>query len=655
MTIDPTNPSSYSFGEFRIDAVERVLLRQNELVPLTPKVFDLLLLLVANHGHVVEKERLMKEVWPDTFVEEGNLTQNISVLRKALGNSTNGSGYIQTIPRRGYRFVGNVTVGPVDTEELSIEVHSRARVIVDEERDSSISSVAANADKRLIPERRGLARERRSILIAGACLTVLALTAFFWNPWRKAEPQSRTVTQSSIKTVAVLPFKPLSNEGREEYLELGIADSLITRLSSIRQIIVRPTSSVRRFAGTNYDPIIAGRELKTDAVVDGSIQRLGDRLRINVQLIRISDGSVLWGYHCDDLCTDLFAAQDSISENVARSLALTLSDVENQELTKHYTTSSDALRAYLNARFYYGKRTRESANETVEYLQKAVELDPQYALAHAALAEAYASLAFLHVTTTDESMPRAKTAAERALGLDPNLAEAHSAAGFIKLTYGWDWRGAGEQFQKALELNPNESVVHDDYATLLEAQGRTDEAIVELNKARELDPLSLLISRNHGRAYYYARQYDRAVQIWQETAEMDRTFPAVNNWLTWVYEAEGKYPEAIDTDLKQEELSGVSADSLKSLRQAYATGGWKAYWQTDLQLHQEQFNDSTGDRYEMVQLYRRLGRNDEAFKWLNKACDERSVWMIWLKVDPALDGLRSDPRFGQLMKRVGLS
>src|SRR5215831_1798921 len=654
MALDPTRPSIYSFGDFRIDSVQRVLMREGQLVPLTPKVFDLLLLLIQNHGHVVEKDRLMKEVWPDAFVEEGNLTQNISVLRKALGNSTNGSQYIQTIQRRGYRFVGSVNVVAAGTEELVIEEHSRARIVVDENENQSILSAPASADHALIRERRGFWRGQRYFLIAGTVLTAVVLMAVFWNPWRKAGSATRTVSPAAIKTIAVLPFKPLSNEGREEYLELGIADSLITRLSSIRQIIVRPTSSVRRFAGTNYDPIIAGRELKTDAVIDGSIQRLGDRLRINVQLIRISDGSVLWGYHCDDLCTDLFTAQDSISQNVARSLALTLSDIENQELAKRYTTSSDALRAYLNARYYYGRRTKEAGAKTVEYLQKAVELDPQYALAYAALAEAYASLGFLQLATTAEGMSKAKAAAERALQLDPNLAEAHSAAGFIKLTYDWDWRGADQEFQKALELNGNESVVHDEYATLLEAQGRTDEAIVEVNKARELDPLSLLISRNQGRAYYYARRYDRAVQIWQETAEMDRTFPAVNNWLTWVYEAEGKYPEAIDTHLKQEALSGVNADSLQSLRQAYDSGGWKAYWQRELQLHQDQLSDPLGDRYEMVQVYRRLGRNDEAFKWLNKLCDDRSVFMIWLKVDPTLDGLRSDPRFAQLMKRVGL-
>jgi tetratricopeptide (TPR) repeat protein len=251
-------------------------------------------------------------------------------------------------------------------------------------------------------------------------------------------------------------------------------------------------------------------------------------------------------------------------------------------------------------------------------------------------------------------MKKAKMAADQALKLDSSLAEAHSAAGFIKLVYDWDWDGSEREFQKALELNPNESGIHDEYATLLEAIGRTDEAILETNKARELDPLSLLISRNDGRAYYYARQYDRAIQIWQETAEMDRSFPAVNNWLTWVYEANGKYGEAIEADLKQQAIFGMSAESMQSLRQAYETGGWSAYWQKSLELHEGQIKDPFGDRYEIMQLYRRVHRTDEVFAWLNKACDERSVWMIWLKVDPALDSLRSDPRYARLMQRVGL-
>ena len=623
MAFTPANHKAYEFGDFRILPAERVLIHQGKLVPLTPKVFDLLLLLVQNHGQVVEKERLMNEIWPDTFVEEGNLTQNISVLRKYLGNTSSGGPFIQTIPRRGYRFVGDVRID--------------------------------GANEVTIDERSGTPRWNRLMLVVlGATLCLIFVTGLLWTMWRKTVREAALTAAPPIKTIAVLPFKPLSNDVREQYLELGIADALITRLSSIKQLMVRPTSSVRKFAGTNYDPIAAGRELRSDAVIEGSIQRLDDRLRINVQLIRISDGSVLWGYHCEDLCTDLFTAEDSISENVARSLTLTLSDVEGQALGKRYTTSSDALRAYLNARYYYGKRTKEAANKTVDYLQKAVTLDPQYALAYAALSEAYASIAFLHVASAREAMPKAKAAADHALRLDPTLAQAHSAAAFVKLTYDWDWEGSEREFQKALELNPNDPAVHDEYATLLEVLGRTDEAIVEVNKARELDPLSLLISRNTGRAYYYARRYDRAIQIWQETAEMDRSFPAVNNWLTWVYEAQGDYQQAIESHLKQEALTGMNAASLESLRKSYESGGWKTYWQRDLELHQEELKEPLSDRYEIIQLYRRLDRADDTFKWLNKACDERSIWLIWLKVDPAVDGLRSDPRFTELMKRVGL-
>ena len=623
MAFTPANHKAYEFGDFRILPAERVLIHQGKLVPLTPKVFDLLLLLVQNHGQVVEKERLMNEIWPDTFVEEGNLTQNISVLRKYLGNTSSGGPFIQTIPRRGYRFVGDVRID--------------------------------GANEVTIDERSGTPRWNRLMLVVlGATLCLIFVTGLLWTMWRKTVREAALTAAPPIKTIAVLPFKPLSNDVREQYLELGIADALITRLSSIKQLMVRPTSSVRKFAGTNYDPIAAGRELRSDAVIEGSIQRLDDRLRINVQLIRISDGSVLWGYHCEDLCTDLFTAQDSISENVARSLTLTLSDVEGQALGKRYTTSSDALRAYLNARYYYGKRTKEAANKTVDYLQKAVTFDPQYALAYAALSEAYASIAFLHVASAREAMPKAKAAADHALRLDPTLAQAHSAAAFVKLTYDWDWEGSEREFQKALELNPNDPAVHDEYATLLEVLGRTDEAIVEVNKARELDPLSLLISRNTGRAYYYARRYDRAIQIWQETAEMDRSFPAVNNWLTWVYEAQGDYQQAIESHLKQEALTGMNAASLESLRKSYESGGWKTYWQRDLELHQEELKEPLSDRYEIIQLYRRLDRADDTFKWLNKACDERSIWLIWLKVDPAVDGLRSDPRFTELMKRVGL-
>jgi len=642
MSSSPQNQSALAFGDFKIDSVQRVLTHQGELVPLTPKVFDLLLMLVEKHGQVVEKHQLLDEVWPGTFVEEGNLTQNISVLRKALG----GKQYIQTIPRRGYRFVGDVRLVPRIDEELIVEEHTSSRIVITQNdlTTSPIQSISLPAPRRSV-------WRRRNLFVVGAGLFVVVAAGIVWTSVRRVETAT---PRNQIKTIAVLPFKPLSNEGREEYLELGIADALITRLGNLKQIQVRPTSSVRKYAGTNYDPIVAGRELRTDAVIDGSIQRLGDRLRINVQLVRISDATVLWGYHCDDMCSDLFTAQDSISENVARSLTLTLSDVEGQALAKRYTSNAEALRAYLNARYYYGKRTKESAIKTVEYLEKAVALDPQYALAYAALADAYASLTFLLVRPTDESMLKARTAAQEALRLDPTLAEAHSAAAFVKLTYDWDWTGAEQEFRKALDLNPNQSVVHDEYATLLEAVGRTDEAIVETNKARELDPLSLIVMRNNGRAYYFARQYDRAIQIWLETSEMDHSFPAVQNWLTLVYEVDGKYKEAIDSRLKQEALDGMNGESLQLLRQVYESTGWADFWRKDLKLHQSQLKEPMSDRYEIVQLYRRLGQMDEAFRWLNKACDERSIRMIWLKVDPALDSLRSDPRFSLLMNRVGL-
>ena len=651
MAFSPANHNAYEFGDFRILPAERVLIRQGKLVPVTPKVFDLLLLLVQNHGEVVEKERLMNEIWPDTFVEEGNLSQNISILRKYLGKTMSGGQYIQTIPRRGYRFVGDVKIDAAD--EVMIEERSRAQIVIDRIDGGYLSEGPTKAAH--IPIDKPAPRWNPvKVFVIGATLCVFLVAGVIWTLGRKGGREAGATAAPPIKTIAVLPFKPLSNDTREQYLELGIADALITRLSSIKQIVVRPTSSVRKFVGTDYDPIAAGRELKSDAVIEGSIQRLDDRVRINVQLIRIGDGSVLWGYHCEDLCTDLFTAQDSISENVARSLTLTLSDVEGEALGKRYTTSPDALRAYLNARYYYGKRTKEAANKTVDYLQNAVTLDPQYALAYASLSEAYASLAFLHVATAREAMPKAKEAADHALRLDPTLAQAHSAAAFIKLTYDWDWAGSEREFQKALSLNPNDSAVHDEYATLLEVLGRTDEAIVEVNKARELDPLSLLISRNTGRAYYFARRYDRAIQIWQETAEMDRSFPAVNNWLTWVYEAAGDYTQAIESHLKQEALEGMNVASIQSLRQSYDSGGWKTYWQRDLELHQERLKEPLSDRYEVIQLYRRLDRADDAFKWLNKACDERSIWLIWLKVDPAIDGLRSDPRFAELMERVGL-
>jgi len=642
----PTNRNSFEFGDFRVDCSDRVLTRNGDLVPLTPKVFDLLLLLVENHGRVIRKEKLMSEVWPDTFVEEGNLTQNISVLRKALGEKR----YIQTIPRRGYRFVGDIRVVSLADEELIIHEHSRSRIVISEHETLEPSFPPAPAQ--LAPVARQSVWTRRRALAVGV-LAIVLVAVVLWKFSRKTEPV--VLARPQIKTIAVLPFKPLSNEGREEYLELGIADALITRLSSIRQLLVRPTSSVRKFAGASYDPIVAGRELKADAVIDGNIQRLGDRVRINVQLIRISDGSVLWGYHCDDACTDLFTAQDSISENVAHALTLTLTDVEGQALTKRYTNNPEAYQLYLKGRFYWNKRTEDGIRKGIEHFQLAIDKDPTYALAYVGLADCYAVLQGYSSRASQEFFPKAEAAAKKALELDDTLAEAHASLAFCLWAYNWNLAESEKEFRRTIELNPNYATAHQWYGnSVLSVLGRFDEAIAEGKQAQELDPVSLVINMDLGDSFIYARQYDKAIEQLQKTVDLDQNWYSSRLGLGFAYESKGSFPEAIAAYQKATQLDD-DPYALAYLGHAYAASGDTENALKVLDQLKQIAKSRSVSAFSFALVYVGLGQKEQAIEWLEQSYKDGAFADVgYIKVDPRFDSLRSEPRFHELLRKLGL-
>ena len=647
MSSSPQNRSSYEFGEFRIDRLDRVLTRDGQLVPLTPKVFDLLLLLIENNGHVVGKDRLMNEVWPNTFVEDGNLTQNISVLRKALGEKQ----YIQTIPRRGYRFVGDIRLVQHDDEEVIIHEHTRSRIVINE--GQTLETSPASPTALALAARRTFWTRRNALLLSSAILAIV-IAGIIWKSSRKAEPV--IAARPQIRTIAVLPFKPLSNEGREEYLELGIADALITRLSSIRQLHVRPTSSVRKFAGASYDPIVAGRELKADAVIDGNIQRSGDRVRINVQLIRISDGSVLWGYHCDDACTDLFTAQDSISENVAHALTLTLTDVEGQALTKRYTNNPEAYQLYLKGRFYWNKRTEDGIKRGIEHFQLAIDKDPTYALAYVGLAECYAVLQGYSSGSSQEFYPKAEAAARKALELDDTLAEAHASLAFCFLAYDWNLAASEKEFKRTIELNPNYATAHQWYgSSLLSILGRFDEAIAEGRQAQVLDPVSLVINMDLGDIFIYARQYDNAIEQLQKTVEMDRNWYSSRLGLGFAYESKGSYAEAIAEYQKATQLD-EDPFALAYLAHAYGASGDRERALRALDHLKEIARHRPVSPFSLALVYAGLGQNEQAVEWLEKSYQDRAFMDVgYIKVDPRFDSLRSNARFAELERKMGFT
>ncbi|HEU0048518.1 MAG TPA: winged helix-turn-helix domain-containing protein [Nitrososphaera sp.] len=590
----PTRPR-YEFGPFLLDATEQLLLRDGRPIALKPKLFDLLLILVENSGHVLDKNRLMSEVWPDTFVEESSLTVGIFALRKALGDGRHNHSYIETVPRRGYRFVANVT----------------------EASNGGVDSVAAK-------------RARLS-----------------------SNGEERFEADAGVRSLAVLPFKYIGAEAGDEYLGLGLADALITKLTNLRQIRVRPTSAVREYTRAR-DITVAGRELKVDALLDGSIQRARKRIRVTAQLVDGRDGATLWAENFDEKLADIFSLEDSLSDQVVRALSLKLTGEERKHLVKRHTESTEAFHAYLKGRYFWNKRTAEGFKKGIEYCEHAIALDPTYALAYAGLADCYQLLSAFKFRPPRELIPKAKAALLKALQLDDTLAEAHTSLAHL-LRREWNWSVAEKEFKRAIELNPNYATAHHWYSTYLIMMARFDEALAEIKMAHELDPLSLAVNRSGGILFYLTRQYDRAIEQLLETVELEPNFGYTHFVLGLVYAAKGMYDEAIKQYRKTHQtLSGKGLEPTACLGYIYALSGRRGEAQKVLDQLRGLSDQGYELHYHTALIYLALGDKDQAFAWLEQAYNERDEELGLLKVDPMLDSLRADPRFVSLLERVGL-
>jgi DNA-binding winged helix-turn-helix (wHTH) protein/TolB-like protein/Tfp pilus assembly protein PilF len=655
----------FEFGAFRLDAQERLLLRDGDLVPLTPKAFDMLLALVENSGRLLGKQELMQRLWPDSFVEEGSLAQNISLLRRALGESSEGQKFIETVPRRGYRFVASVK-GGCDVADFAEGKHSEPKIAVKEEEELEISEGDAESAQvgktRKVIEPSGEAnkmaygilkqKQKQAVLIASLALAVIVSTLLYFLILRKPEQP----TGRALKSIAVLPFKSLGADDADEYLGVGIAETLTTRLSSLQLLAVRPSSAVLKYADSQTETAIAGQELKVDSVLEGSIQRLGERLRVTVRLVSVSDVSLLWADHFDESFTDIFRVEDSISTKVAAALALKLSSDEQRRLIKRYTENAEAYQYYLKGRFFWNKRTGEGFKLGIAQFQQAVETDPGYALAYAGLADSYTGLTFYNFAAPNETMPKAKEAAMNALAIDNTLAEAHAALAHVKVNYDWEWSDAEKEFRLSIELKPDYATAHQWYAIhYLTPTGRFEEAIQEMKRALDLEPTSLVMNTFLGATLYVAGRYDDAIEQCRKTIQMDSNF-AVAHWhLGLAYEQKGMFDEAIAELQKAINLSGNSPLMIAALGHAYAKGGKRNEANRILDELQELSAVRYVSSYELAAMYVALGDREQAFQRLETAYKERSFHLINLKVRPDFAPLQSDPRFHDLERRIGLS
>jgi serine/threonine protein kinase/TolB-like protein/Tfp pilus assembly protein PilF len=499
-----------------------------------------------------------------------------------------------------------------------------------------------------------------AFMITVMAIVTVGLVGVSYRSWfkqpRPAIQDTSTVLRSvvPIKSIAVLPFKPLAAANRDEVLEIGMTDTLINRLSGMKEVLVRPISAVRKYADLEQDAVAAGREQQVDAVLDGSIQRSGERVRVTVRLVRVDDGSQLWGETFNEKFTDIFAVHDRVSEKVAGALALKLSSGERELLTKRYTENTEAYQLYLKGRYYWNKRTGDAVKKGIEYFNQAIQKDPTYALAYAGLADSYSILGSNGVIPMKESHPKARAAALKALEIDDNLAEAHTSLAAIIADFYWNWQESEIHFRRALELNPNYPTAHHWYCQYLVRMGRFDEAIQQARRAQELDPLSLVMNSNLGQTFYEARQYDQAIDQLQKTLEMDANFVPAYLHLGLVYLQKRMYDEAIASFQKGNQLAPYTTDMSALLGHAYAMTGKRDEALKILGEMNELSNRQYVSPYGIALIYVGLGEKDQTFKWLEKAYDDRIWLMGMLKVEPTFDPIRSDPRFEDLLRRVGL-
>jgi DNA-binding winged helix-turn-helix (wHTH) protein/TolB-like protein/Flp pilus assembly protein TadD len=639
----------YEFGGFELDARERVLRRDGQPVQLTPKAFDTLLVLVECSGHVVTKDELIERVWPDSFVEEGNLAFNISVLRKALSESGGASQLIETVPKRGYRFKAGVRRRHEASGALVIEQQTTAHIVIEEVKEDAgpADAQASAADSRPATTRAARLMARLKQRRVALAIAVIVIGLGLYITFRMTSAPTR-------KTIAVLPFKPLAADAGDQYLELGMADALITRLSNIQQIIVRPTGSIIKYAAGPQDALAAGRELGVATVLDGSIQRIGDRLRITVRLMRVSDGAPLWADQYDEHFTSIFDVQDSISQRMADALALRLTGDEQKRLTRRYTENPAAYEAYLKGRYYWARWNGEALTKSLGYFEQAINADPQYALAYAGLADSYNVLGYLGIAPAKEAYPKCEAAARQALALDDSLSEAHLMLAKVKLFYDWDRSGFESEIARALALDPNDADAHSTRGTYLQTVGRFDEAISERKRGHELDPLSPLLTTGVAWAYYYARRYDEAIEWYKKSIELDPNFVQAQTDLGMAYLMKGRVAEAFDQLVTARAISGAAPGTIDALRRAYQSAGITGYWQKELELANAQAGQRPPASFRLARIYTQLGDRDRAFEWLEKAYAERNSVLIFLKVNPQFDSLHADPRFADLLHRIGL-
>ena len=609
-----------SFGTFEVNVQTGELRRQGQKVKLQEQPFQVLVALLERPGEIVTREELRGKLWPeDTFVDfDHSLNAAIKRLRDALGESADSPVFIETLARRGYRFMASVN-GYLPPDEVRV--------------------AAAPAQSFLL----------RQWIVLAACIAALGLAAA--GAWHL-----RSGTGGQIDSIAVLPFINVSGDTHTDYLSDGITESLIASLIHVPELKVKSRNSVFRYKGKDVDAKKVGNDLGVSALLSGRVTQHGENVEVSAELTDVRDNTEIWGQHYSCKSADIISLPQQIAGDIAKKLRSNLSTPEKRQVTKQGTQNPEAYELYLRGRYSWNERTPSSVATAISYFNQAIAKDPGYALAYSGLADAYNVLPNYGGNQT-ESYSKSNAAARRALELDATLARPHAVLAGNEMAHDLDFVAGEAEFKKALELDPNDAVIHQLYAESLGSiGGETQEAIAEIDRAHHLDPLSPIIGTVAGFIHIYARQYDEAISICKKVSNENPTFPVAHSCLAWAYWGKRMYPQVIEEQKTFALLSGDRNQSefASAMEQGFHSAGWTGALRKGIEILQAQREIGYVSAYYIASLYADLGDKDCAFWWLNTAYREHDGLLTVLKTDFLLDPIRSDPRFAELVRKVGL-
>lgn len=619
---------TYEFGPYRIDTGQRLLHRGNELISLPPKVVETLLALVGNSGRMVDKAELLSRLWPDTFVEEGALTRNISLLRKTLEDTAGEARYIETIPKRGYRFVATVRTGlPVpladQTPAEGIETPENPRK---KRRGSVWLAIPA---------------------IAGA----LALAGYLSRP----QPDKLLpIASASTRTLAVLPFRNVIHDPSQDYFVDGMTEALVTSLAKLGNLRVISLASGNANRGELAALAAVAHGHPANLVLKGTVLRAGERVRIDAQLLDPKSRSVYWANFYEGDLKDTVALESTVAEAIASEIQGSITAADRKLLRKGSQIPPDALEAYMRGRYFWNRRTEDGLRRAARYFQQAISADPTYALAYSGLADSYSLLGSIGVDgmPPNKAMPLAKAAAQKAIEINPDLAEGHVSLAYVKLSYDWDLPGAAEEFTRAMALNPGWATAHHWRSHYFMAAGELGRATEEMRTAQRLEPLSPAINIGVGWCYYYSREFDQAIEQYRTVLEMDPNFALAHQTIGMAYEAKGMYSEAIEHFKLAAALSSDSPSAVSALGSVYATVGRTR----EARLQLARLEEISRHRYVpalyIAAIHEGLGETAAMFEWAWKALGEHSDYFMYLHLEPRAGKVARHPEFIKVLARV---